>query len=291
MSEIARFYLGSVAERAGLSLNWRHTPKTSFLMAWLICLSQEPGTIYPYPGRSHQGWYAARFDHGCGSPGDWENRRSCADHFKYLPQLPWPENTDSHSLQPGQSTVMYQMSHLVIKPTNWHVRPAMTQISLGIHPFWSEFSLSAWRKNLRSSATHWVHSKDSDQTGQMPRLIRVFAGHTVILLVFSWGGSNVFGHEWYSKIPQVLFEKNSTIKSSAVYSNVKETGNLWVEYSNTLQNIKNLAVTWGFRNFLDTWYAYKSLCTHSKTINVTHMKVWKKVSSIFSFDWITFCQF
>ena len=38
--------------------------------------------------------------------------------------------------------------------------------------------------------SHWAHSKDSDQTGQMPRLIWVFAGHTVILLVLSWGGSN-----------------------------------------------------------------------------------------------------
>ena len=42
-----------------------------------------------------------------------------------------------------------------------------------------------------SLATHWAHSEDSDQTGQMPRLIWVFAGRTVILLVLSWGGSNV----------------------------------------------------------------------------------------------------
>ena len=49
-------------------------------------------------------------------------------------------------------------------------------------------SLSAWRK-LGSLATHWAHSKDFDQTGKMPRLIWVFAGRTVILLVLSWGGS------------------------------------------------------------------------------------------------------
>ena len=35
----------------------------------------------------------------------------------------------------------------------------------------------------------WAHSEDSDQTGQMPRLIWVFAGRTVILLVLSRGGS------------------------------------------------------------------------------------------------------
>ena len=36
---------------------------------------------------------------------------------------------------------------------------------------------SSWRK-LGSLATHWVDSEDSDQTGWMPRLIWVFAGHT-----------------------------------------------------------------------------------------------------------------
>ena len=39
------------------------------------------------------------------------------------------------------------------------MRPAKTQISLGIRPVWSVSSLSAWRK-LGSLATHWVHSED-----------------------------------------------------------------------------------------------------------------------------------
>ena len=43
-------------------------------------------------------------------------------------------------------------------------------------PVWSVFA-SAWRK-LRSLATHWAHSEDSDQTGRIPRLIWVFAGRT-----------------------------------------------------------------------------------------------------------------
>ena len=63
------------------------------------------------------------------------------------------------------------------KPTKWHVRPAKTQISLGIRPVWSESSLSAIRK-LGSLATHGAHSKDSDQTGHMPRLNWIFAGST-----------------------------------------------------------------------------------------------------------------
>ena len=68
------------------------------------------------------------------------------------------------------------------------VRPAKTQISLGIHPVWSGSSPSAWRK-LGSLATHWAYSEDSDQTGWMPRLIWVFAGRTLILLVLSGRGS------------------------------------------------------------------------------------------------------
>ena len=68
------------------------------------------------------------------------------------------------------------------------VRPLKTQISLGIHPVRSESLLSAQR-NHGSLATYWANSEDSDHTGGMPRLIWLFARHTVILLVLSWGGS------------------------------------------------------------------------------------------------------
>ena len=68
----------------------------------------------------------------------------------------------------GTNTILYYLSQRMTKPTKWHVRPVKTQISLGIHPFWSESSL----------CTQWVakdpiflhaDSEDSDQTGQMPR--------------------------------------------------------------------------------------------------------------------------
>ena len=78
------------------------------------------------------------------------------------------------------------------KTNNMTVRPAKTQIGLGIRPVWSESLLSAWR-NLGSLATHWAHSEDFDQTGRTPRLIWVFAGRTVISLVLSRGGSFVSG--------------------------------------------------------------------------------------------------
>ena len=119
---------------------------------------------------------------------------------------------ECHNQNPQQITFQWGIQNTV--PTKWFVHPAKTQISLGIGPVWSESSLSAWRK-LGSLATHWVHNEDSDQTGRMPRLIRVFAGRTVILLVLSWGGSaylplirivNLYGYK--QKVIQKLLQKH-----------------------------------------------------------------------------------
>ena len=66
---------------------------------------------------------------------------------------------------------------------NNDVRQAKSQISLCIHTVWSESSLCAqWVANDPS----FLHadSEDSDQTGQMPRLIWVFAGRTCHLVGF-----------------------------------------------------------------------------------------------------------
>ena len=68
------------------------------------------------------------------------------------------------------------------------VRPAKTQISQGICPVWSESLLCAQRVAKDPDFLH-ADSEDTDQTGRMPRLIIVFAGRTVILLVLTWGGS------------------------------------------------------------------------------------------------------
>ena len=58
-----------------------------------------------------------------------------------------------------------------------NVRPAKTQISMGIRPVWSESSLcTQWV----AKGPRFLHadSEDSDQTGRMSRLIWVFAGRT-----------------------------------------------------------------------------------------------------------------
>ena len=76
------------------------------------------------------------------------------------------------------------------KTNKVRVRPAKTQISQGIRPVWSEFSLCTYWVAKDPSFLH-ADNKDSDQTGQMPRLIWVFAGRSIILLVLSCRSSNL----------------------------------------------------------------------------------------------------
>ena len=86
----------------------------------------------------------------------------------------------SHSIGPETwlfvwSFILFHMRHSMTKPTMWPVRPAKTQISLGIRPVWSESSLCAqWADPM------FLHAdvEDSDQTGRMSRLVWVFAGRT-----------------------------------------------------------------------------------------------------------------
>ena len=63
---------------------------------------------------------------------------------------------------PAVYKVLYFLTYLsssTTKPTKWPVCPMKTKISLGIHPVWSESSMSAGIK-LGSLATHWAHSED-----------------------------------------------------------------------------------------------------------------------------------
>ena len=91
------------------------------------------------------------------------------------------------------------------KTNKMTVRPAKTQINLGIRPVWSESSLCAQWVAKDPRFLH-ADSEDSDQTGRMPRLIWVFAGRTVILFVLSCRGSNVSSVCKQMKIINELFE-------------------------------------------------------------------------------------
>ena len=75
------------------------------------------------------------------------------------------------------SWYLTHLSRRTTKQTKWHVRPAKTQLNLGIHPVWSESSLCAQRL-AEDLSFLYGDSEDSDQTGRMPKLIWVFAGRT-----------------------------------------------------------------------------------------------------------------
>ena len=88
--------------------------------------------------------------------------------------------------------------------------PRKTQFSLGIHPVWSKPSL--WAQWVAKDP-RFLHadSKDSDQTGRMPRLIWVFAGRTLTSLILSCRGSyNLFIHQFeHSKLSFPITEEKT----------------------------------------------------------------------------------
>ena len=110
-----------------------------------------------------------------------EKCRIVCGYGRWVSGIPWQtqrcEVPSTRVKWKGNWMSRKQMSRLMTKSTIWPVCPAKTQISLGIRPVWSE----------SSQCTQWVaedpmflhaDSKDSDQTGRMPRLIWVFAGRT-----------------------------------------------------------------------------------------------------------------
>ena len=80
-----------------------------------------------------------------------------------------------------------QMSHLLTKPTKWHVHPAKTQISLGIHPVWSESLLCTQWVAKDSSFLH-ADSEDWSDWADASSWSESSLGAHAILLVLSWGG-------------------------------------------------------------------------------------------------------
>ena len=84
-----------------------------------------------------------------------------------------------------------RMSHLVTKPKKWYVRPAKTQISLGICPVWSESSLCAQCVVKDPSFLHADSeaAKTLIRLGGCPGWSESSLGAHAILLVLSWCGS------------------------------------------------------------------------------------------------------
>ena len=108
--EISSLYIASVAERGGLYLTWSGTPKAGFLVKRLI--------FWSFPNLV---WVLICFTAGFGGLCGWVVRVLTTNHCSRFEWL----------------KAKKQMSSLMTKPTKCHVRPAKTQISLGIRPVWS----------------------------------------------------------------------------------------------------------------------------------------------------------
>ena len=110
---------------------------------------------------------------------------------------------------------------LKLSKDNERYHLAMTwqnQQNVGVHPVWSESLMCA----------HWVakypsflmRTAKTDQTGQMPRLIWVFAGRTAILLVLSCHHSITFAI-WHVAISlDSIIKSESYIKDRYVFVNM-----------------------------------------------------------------------
>ena len=139
-----------------------------------------------------------------------------------------------HSLEPASGQYYapsspydtVHRSHLITKSTKWHVRPAKTQISLGIRPVWSESSLCAYwvakdPNFLHADSEDWsdwadAHADLSLRWAHM--LLCCFIMRRLIArirckmysLTYSWGDIMSEKHTWNS----LLLSKDSAVSGT-----------------------------------------------------------------------------
>ena len=151
-----------MAEQAGLCLTWSETPKTGFLVTRLNLF-----TIWCHSNSVEQ-HHVIKIIWPQSKPVARISRISMAllqQNIQYQPYCwqqilkrcrklttsRWRHQLSFQCLHSGihspvkeirdlfiMHLVILQMSRSTKKPTKWPVRPAKTQISLGIHPVWSE---------------------------------------------------------------------------------------------------------------------------------------------------------
>ena len=153
----------------------------------------------------------------------------------------------------------------MIKPTKMSVRPAKTQISLGIRPVWSESSLCTQWVAKDPSFLH-AGSEDSDQTGRMPRLIWVFAGHTATLLVLSCRGSYIWDKKHFHKpYKPVHFQ----------WTGMYQPYYAWLQYQ-TLRTWHHVVVSWTQQPLWGLWDGAGCLSA-SGFLSTLNLKIEKKL--------------
>ena len=116
----------------------------------------------------------------------------------------------------GVIMTLYLSQHMT-KPTKWPVQPVKTQISLGIHPVWSESLLCTYWVAKDPKFPHF-DSRDSDQTGRIPRLIWVFTGRTGHFLcpaTRKWRGIMLYPPKfWVSVRPSVCLSVRPSVRAN-----------------------------------------------------------------------------
>ena len=129
---------------------------------------------------------------------------------------------------PYDNSVIAYVSRDMTKPTIWLCAQRRLRST------WASAQTDQRRrcpheKNLGSSATYWAQK--TDQTGRMPRLIWVFAGSTLILLVLSCRDSCVLSkfntasdQKFYNRIPNWIatfsYQLKTLISSNHVWSSM-----------------------------------------------------------------------
>ena len=140
-------------------------------MLWLICV---------FAG--HIGWFC----HALALFYFWIHVEAPVNLFR---ASPYEHGYLSHRRTAKAQSVCTQYEPPHDKTNKMTVCPAKTQITWA--PAQSDQSSLCTQWVAKNPSFLHADSEDSDQTGQMPRLIWVFAGYTVILLVLSWGGSYI----------------------------------------------------------------------------------------------------
>ena len=130
----------------------------------------------------------------------------------------------------NKKRILHRVLSKQIRATSWqnqqnNLRPAKTQISLGVSPVWSEPSLSDLRIAKDQRLLH-VDSEDSDQTGRMPSLIWVFTGptnHFVVRRLINRNDPQYLGRQvWANRA-----DLNQTAPSIRLHHNVQIHSNLF----------------------------------------------------------------
>ena len=143
-------------------------------------------------------------------------------------------------------SLQYTLSRRMTKPTELHVRPAKIQISMGIHPFWSVFSV---RMKITWTLSYRAHSEDSDQTGRMPRLIWVFAGRTChfVCFVVRWLSCSI---QWICKraVPGILPHLHCLVNDYQYETD--NHGSSWTKANGQFSSVRSMCCSTSWRNYL-----------------------------------------